>query len=56
MTQMKQLVGQAKKELLPERRDLTLQFILKQDQGKWMDWWIDCVKNNRIIFGSDLNA
>jgi predicted dinucleotide-binding enzyme len=50
LTQLKEFIGKAKRELLPERRDLALNFILKQKPGQWMEWWKDSVKNNRIIF------
>jgi len=54
LTQLKELIGKAKRELLPGRRDTALNFILKQKPGQWMNWWKDCVKNNRIIFETDL--
>jgi hypothetical protein len=50
LTQLKEFIGKAKRELLPGRRDIALNFILKQKPGQWMEWWKDCVKNNRIIF------
>lgn len=40
---------------LPERRELALQFILKQNPTQWFDWWKDCVVNNRIIYKTELN-
>ena len=53
LTQLKKFIGKAKRELLPARRDTALNFILKQEHGRWMDWWTDCVRNNRIIFETD---
>lgn len=56
LAQLKRSVTKTKRDLLPGRRELALQFILKQDPEKWMDWWEECVKNNRIIFESDLTV
>jgi predicted dinucleotide-binding enzyme len=55
LTQLKKLITKAKRESLPGRRDTALNFILKQKPEHWMDWWKDCVKNNRIIFESNLD-
>ena len=54
LAQLKRSVTKTKRDLLPGRRELALKFILKQDPELWMDWWNECVKNNRIIFESDL--
>ena len=56
LAQLKQSLKKTKKDLLPERRELGLQFILKQNPELWMDWWKECVKNNRIIYESDLTV
>jgi 8-hydroxy-5-deazaflavin:NADPH oxidoreductase len=56
LPQLKKSITSAKKELLAKRRDLALQFILKQNPEGWMDWWKDCVINNRIIFDTYLTA
>ena len=56
LTQLKEFIGKAKRELLPGRRDAALNFILKQEHGRWVEWWVDCVKNNRIIFESQQPA
>ena len=50
LQQLKESLTKARKELLARRRELALQFILKQHPEHWMDWWKDCVINNRIIF------
>lgn len=50
--QLKKSIVKARKELLPERRELGLKYILKHDPGMWMD----NVKHNRIIYESDLDA
>ena len=55
LSQLKRNIPKAQKELLPEKRDLALQFILKQNPALWLDWWKDCVTNNRIIYETDLN-
>jgi predicted dinucleotide-binding enzyme len=51
LTQLKKSIVKARKELLPERRELGLKFILKHDPELWMD----IVKYNRIIYESDLD-
>lgn len=38
-----------------ERRELALQFILKQDPLNWIGWYKDCVTNNRIVYKTVLN-
>ena len=55
LTQLKKSIAKARKELLPERRELGLTFILKHDPDLWMDWWKDFAKHNRIIYESDLD-
>jgi hypothetical protein len=55
LTQLKNNLTKAKKELLPERRDIALNFILKQRPEQWMEWRTECVKNNRKIFETDLD-
>lgn len=54
LAQLKKSIVKAKRELLPQRRDLGLSFIMKHDPALWMDWWKDFAKHNRIIFESDL--
>jgi len=51
LTQLKKSITKAKKELLPERRELGLKFILKHGPTLWMD----TVKYNREIYESDLD-
>jgi 8-hydroxy-5-deazaflavin:NADPH oxidoreductase len=51
LTQLKKSIVKARKELLPERRELGLKFILSHDPELWMD----NVKYNRIIYESDLD-
>ena len=53
LVQLKQSVTKTQRDLLSGRRELALQFILKQDPGLWMDWWKECVKTNRMIYESD---
>ncbi len=51
LTQLKKSIKKARKELLPERRELGLKFIMTHDP----DLWMDNVKHNRIIYESDLD-
>src|SRR5829696_1729981 len=51
LSQLKKNITKAKKELLPERREFALKFILEQNQKQWMD----TVKNNRIVYQTDLD-
>jgi predicted dinucleotide-binding enzyme len=55
LTQLKKSIAKAKRELLPERRELGLIFIMKHDPTLWMNWWTDFAKHNRIIYESDLD-
>ncbi len=52
LTQLKKSIVKATKELLPERRELGLKFILSHDPEMWMD----NVKYNRKIYESDLES
>lgn len=54
--QLKQNITQANRALLPARRELALQFILKQNPLLWREWSNDCVANNRIVFETELNT
>jgi len=49
LAQLKKNITKAKKEVLAERREIALKFILKQNQH-----WMDTVKNNRIVYETDL--
>lgn len=49
LAQLKKSIKKAKKELLPERRQLGLQYILKHDPELWME----NVRYNRKIYESD---
>lgn len=48
LPELKKSLEKAKKELLPQRRELGLTFIMKHDP----ELWIDNVKHNRIIYES----
>ena len=50
LPQLKESIEKARKELLPQRRELGLKFILTHDPELWMD----VVKYNRIIYESEL--
>ena len=51
LTQLKKSIEKARKELLSERREFGLTFIMKHDPELWMD----NVKHNRKIYESDLD-
>ena len=50
LPELKKSIEKARKELLPERRELGLKYILSHDPEKWMD----NVEHNREIYESDL--
>ena len=50
LNQLRKSIVKAKKEWLPERRELGLKYIMSHDPALWMDK----VKYNRIIYESDL--
>ncbi len=52
LSQLKKSIEKARKELLPQRRELGLKFILNHDPELWMD----TVKYNRIIYESYLDV
>jgi 8-hydroxy-5-deazaflavin:NADPH oxidoreductase len=52
LPQLKNSIGTARKELLPERRELGLKYILKHDPKQWKD----NVKHNRNIYDSVLSS
>jgi 8-hydroxy-5-deazaflavin:NADPH oxidoreductase len=54
LPQLKKSIVKARRELLPERRDLGLAFIMKHDPAMWMHWWKDFARHNRVIYESDL--
>jgi len=56
LAQLKKSIGKARKELLPARRDLGLDFIMKHDPALWTEWWQDFAKHNRVIYESDLEG
>ena len=54
LSDLKRNFPTAKRESLPGRRELALQFILKQKPERWLDWTKDCVINNRKVYETDL--
>ena len=52
LAQLKRSIEKARKQLLPERRELGLKFILTHDPEGWMD----IVTYNRMIYESDLDS
>jgi predicted dinucleotide-binding enzyme len=55
LAQLKKSILKAKRELLPERRELGLKFILSHDPSKWMEWWGEFAQQFRMIYESDLD-
>lgn len=55
LAQLSHNLDKADKKRMPERREQALQFILKQNPARWLEWYKECVANNRIIFGAGLN-
>jgi 8-hydroxy-5-deazaflavin:NADPH oxidoreductase len=51
LSQLKKSIVKARKELLPQRRELGLKFILNHDP----ELWTDTVEYNRNIYESDLD-
>lgn len=56
LAQLKMNISNVKRESLHQRRELSLQFIIKQDPQQWMMWWKSCMVNNRLIFKCNLIA
>lgn len=50
LAQLKKSIVKAKRELLPEKRELGLAYILKHDAALWKE----AVEHNREIYGSEL--
>jgi predicted dinucleotide-binding enzyme len=55
LLELKNNIDKAQIDTLSERRELALQFILKQNPANWLDWWKECVYNNRIVYKTELN-
>lgn len=56
LAQLKMNSSNVDREMLHERRELSVQFIIQQDPEQWMIWWKSCMANNRIIFKCNLIA
>ena len=56
LKQLKKSLAKARREVLSERRELGLTFILKHDPALWMHWWNDFAKHFREIYESDLDG
>ncbi|MDH7459753.1 NAD(P)-binding domain-containing protein [Chitinophagaceae bacterium 26-R-25] len=54
LTELKNNITHAKKELLAERREQAVQFIIENNPAKWLEWWTDCVSNNRKVYETEL--
>lgn len=55
LSQLKQNIQKVQKDMLPGRRELALQFILKQNPVQYLAWSKACVTNNRIVFRTEIN-
>jgi predicted dinucleotide-binding enzyme len=53
LSELKLNINKTQRSTLSERRDLALQFILKQNPERWLDWWKDCVSNNRLVYETE---
>ena len=53
LAQLKKSILKTNKEILPEKRELGLTFIMKHDPARWMEWWKDFAQHNRTIYESD---
>lgn len=56
LPQLKKSIAKANKELLSERRELGLAYIMQHDPAQWMQWWKDFAIHNRKIYESDLDV
>lgn len=54
-TELKNNLDSVQQQFLSERRELSLEFILKQDSTNWVNWYKECVENNRIVYKTSLN-
>jgi predicted dinucleotide-binding enzyme len=54
LVQLEKNIFNANREALPARRELSLQFIIKQNPEQWKLWWKNCMANNRNIFECNL--
>ena len=55
LSHLKLNIDKIQKHSLHEKRELALQFILQQNPALELDWWKNCITNNRIIYETDLN-
>lgn len=53
--ELKNNFDRVQRNILALKRELALQFILKQDFTNWMSWYKDCVINNRVVYETLLN-
>ena len=54
LSELKHNIDMVQIDTLSERRELALQFILKQNPAHWLNWWKECVTNNRVVYKTDL--
>ncbi|THU40548.1 hypothetical protein FAM09_00085 [Niastella caeni] len=53
--ELKNNFDRVQRNILALKRELALQFILKQEFTNWMNWYKDCVTNNRVVYETLLN-
>ncbi|MBV4360439.1 NADPH-dependent F420 reductase [Pinibacter aurantiacus] len=54
LSQLRNNITQVKKERLTQRREQAVQFIIENNPAKWLEWWKDCVANNRKVYETAL--
>jgi len=54
LAQLKNNIAHVRKELMAARREQAVQFIIENNPAKWLEWWRDCVANNRKVYETEL--
>ena len=55
LSELKFNLNEVQRNILAERRELALQFILNQDPSNLEGWYKDCVANNRVVYKTIFN-
>lgn len=56
LLQLQRNVAKVQRDVLAQRRELALQYILKQQPSQWLKWRKDGVMNNRMVYQTDLKT
>jgi 8-hydroxy-5-deazaflavin:NADPH oxidoreductase len=48
-------LDKVQRNILSKRREIALQFILKENPANWLSWYKGCVSNNREVYKTVLN-